>query len=108
MAVNYSCIQTQRKEPGFNLIYPSMLHKFMQIPEPTIFIVDDNKPICDALFWLLHSNAGLPVTIYHDAQTFLRDYRSNWYGCLLVDVLMPNMNGFELLEELKARDNQMP
>ena len=61
----------------------------------TIFIVEDDQSVRDALGLLL-SLQGYAVALYADAESLLRAYRSDWRGCLLIDIRMPGMDGLEL------------
>lgn len=80
----------------------------MQNKQPTVYIIDDSEEICSALRCLIEESLNYPVVVYHDPQTFLKNYKINLYGCLLIDVLMPGMDGFQLLDELKKLDNPLP
>jgi FixJ family two-component response regulator len=73
----------------------------------TVFVVDDDAAIRDALS-LLISLHGLRAQVFASADAFLDTYRSEWRGCLLVDLQMPGMSGLELQAELKARDISLP
>lgn len=73
----------------------------------TIFIVDDDPEICNALSWLYES-VEYKVKTYNNAQQFLEQYNSSTPGCIIIDVRMPIMSGLELLEHLKALKNQLP
>ena len=53
----------------------------------TIFIVEDDQSVRDALGLLL-SLQGYAVALYADAESLLRAYRSDWRGCLLIDIRM--------------------
>lgn len=64
-----------------------------------IFIVEDDQSVRDALGLLLGME-GHPVTMFADAESFLKAYRQEWCGCLLVDIRMPGMNGLELQRQL--------
>ncbi len=48
------------------------------------------------------------LTIYHNPLTFLHDFSKDWQGCLITDLLMPNMNGIELIEELEKCHCKLP
>lgn len=75
--------------------------------ESSVFIVEDDTAICRALTELFKS-VHLPVKIYNAAQDFLDDYDANSQGCLLIDVRLPFISGFDLIEKLQALDNKLP
>ena len=74
---------------------------------PTIFVVDDDRHARDALRSLLAA-AGYQVETYTDAKAFLGAYRPDVRGCLVTDVRMPGMNGFELVARLAAVGSGLP
>ena len=69
----------------------------------TVFIVDDDSAVRDALSLLLGVQ-GYRVAIYGDAESFLKAYRQEWRGCVLLDIRMPGMDGLELQKRLNALD----
>ena len=69
---------------------------------PTVFVVDDEASVRDALALFLDAE-GLSVKTYNSAQSFLAEYRSNFHGCMIVDIRMPGMSGLELQQVLKRR-----
>ena len=70
--------------------------------EPTIHIVDDNEACLNMLANVV--GAVYPrVKTYASAREFLASQQAAETGCLLLDVCMPDMDGFELHKELKAR-----
>jgi two-component system, chemotaxis family, CheB/CheR fusion protein len=74
---------------------------------PTIFVIDDDRYAREAMRALL-VKAGYRVNTYESAQAFLDSYRPDEKGCLITDVRMPGMNGFELLAQFVAAGNQLP
>lgn len=64
-----------------------------------VFIVEDDQSVRDALGLLLGME-GLHVTMFADAESFLKAYRPDWCGCLLIDIRMPGMNGLVLQRRL--------
>lgn len=74
---------------------------------PTIFIVDDDAAVRDALS-LLISLKGMRALVFASAQDFLAVYDPAWRGCLLTDLKMPQMSGLELQEELRKRGISLP
>src|SRR4051812_9565597 len=73
----------------------------------TVFIVDDDKELCASLRWLLESVA-LTVQIFPNAEAFLEKFDSNSQGCIILDMRMSGMSGFELQIQLKNLHNTMP
>jgi len=72
-----------------------------------VYIIDDDNEMRESLRWLFES-MNIHVQTYKDGITFLESYHTNLKGCLIIDVRMPIMNGFDLLEHLKLRGNRLP
>jgi|SRR5271170_6995421 len=72
----------------------------------SVHVVDDDAAIRDSLRVLLAS-AGLPVQTYDSAAAFLAA-AAGLAGCVLTDVRMPEMDGFELQQRLSQRDIHLP
>lgn len=79
----------------------------MPKPDFTVFIVDDDLSVRDALALML-SVRGYRTAVFSSAEDFLGAWRSQWTGCLLVDIRMPGMDGLSLLERLNALDGTLP
>lgn len=72
-----------------------------------VAVVDDDAPLLKALARLLRGR-GYDAATYDSARDFLAALPARRPDCLLVDFRMPEMNGLELLEDLKARDATVP
>ena len=79
----------------------------MQTSTYTIFIVDDDPSVRDALGLLLGMQ-GYPVALFADAESFLKTYRPEWCGCLLIDIRMPGMDGLTLQKRLLETGSRIP
>ena len=77
------------------------------LPEQIIYLVDDDEALRDSLIWLLESQ-GFKVEAFASAEAFLRVWRPEFNGCLLLDVRMPGMSGLELHERLRAHYCTLP
>ena len=73
----------------------------------TVFIVEDDPSVRDALGLLLGLH-GLTVALFADAESFLAARRPDWYGCLLIDIRMPGMNGLALQKHLLENGCWLP
>ena len=74
---------------------------------PLIRIVDDQPTLRESVADLLAS-VGLRSRGYESAAAFLKEDEGLVPGCILLDVRMPGMGGFELLAALTDRDVQLP
>lgn len=74
---------------------------------PTVFVVDDDAAVRDALS-LLISLKGLRVSTFSCGEDFLAIYERQWRGCLLADLQMPGMSGLELQHQLVERGISLP
>jgi FixJ family two-component response regulator len=73
----------------------------MNHPTPTVFVVDDDSAVLKSLTRLLRS-AGLTVATFSSPRDFLDRHDPMLPGCLVLDVAMPGLNGFELQKEICA------
>lgn len=75
--------------------------------QPTVFLVDDDPGMRKSTGMLLQA-ANLPCEVFESAADFMRAVRPETPGCLLLDLHMPEMNGLQLIEQLRAADVHMP
>jgi len=68
-----------------------------------VYIIDDDVDHAQALARLL-CDEGYSSEIFSDPREFLSSYVPSGACCVLSDVKMPQMNGFELVTDLRALD----
>ena len=73
----------------------------------TIYVVEDDASLRNAVGRLLRS-AHYRVLPFASAEEFIRSVFTSIVGCLLLDIKLPGISGFELLEQLHASGMQMP
>ncbi len=73
----------------------------------TVFVVDDDNFVCDALRTLLKS-AGFKVEVFESAQAFLDSGHYQRRGVLVLDVRMPGMDGLKLQRQLSDSGVAIP
>jgi two-component system, cell cycle sensor histidine kinase and response regulator CckA len=75
----------------------------------TILVVDDNLDICAFAKRLLESAGWTVVTAADGAEAlrFYQEHQSN-IVLLLTDVMMPNIDGLELVDRVLGMDSQLP
>jgi two-component system response regulator FixJ len=77
------------------------------MPHKTVFVVDDDAAVRQGLRFMLRA-AGYSVEALPSARSFLEDYDPRRGGCLLLDVQMPQMTGFELQQRLNVHGWRIP
>lgn len=75
--------------------------------KPMLHIVDDDDAVRVALHSLMQTE-GIPAQAYASAEDFLEQQAQLESGCLLLDVRMPGMNGFQLQEVLNEQGVSTP
>ena len=68
-----------------------------------ILIVDDESDITTALKMYLEIQ-GFQVHAFTDPVYALAQFKAGFYKLLILDIKMPEMNGFELYKEIKKKD----
>ena len=71
--------------------------------EQTVFLVDD-RPGDLLAIQRLCENVGIPVESYENPERFLAEITPQHQGCLIVDLLMPQMSGLDLFNQLLKRN----
>jgi two-component system, OmpR family, response regulator ChvI len=72
-----------------------------------ILIVDDEVDITLSFSLALEDSGLFEVNTYNDPLVALSEFRPNSYDLLLLDIKMPNMNGFELFDKIKRIDKKV-
>jgi FixJ family two-component response regulator len=75
--------------------------------EPLISIIDDDESVRAALQRILASH-GLEAATFATAEQFLASDQLRQAACLIADIRMPGMSGFQLHQRLLADGYQIP
>ncbi|MGD1007738.1 MAG: sigma-54 dependent transcriptional regulator [Ignavibacteriaceae bacterium] len=73
----------------------------------SILIIDDEKEICESIKMILdyeHYNVDYSTVTLQGIEKLF----ANKFSCLLLDIQMPEMNGFEVLKKLKENNSSTP
>ena len=65
--------------------------------------MDDEPDICLVLKIVLEKT-GYLVNHYYNPILALAEFKSNFYDLIILDIQMPDINGFQLYREIKKRD----
>jgi CheY-like chemotaxis protein len=69
-----------------------------------IMVVDDEIDVISVLEIVLEEN-GFEVDTFEDPIVALKSYRAGLYDLLILDIKMPEMDGFELYDQIKKIDD---
>ncbi len=72
-----------------------------------ILIAEDERALAKVLELKLKNN-GFEVDIATDGQKALDLISTNQYNLIILDLVMPNVDGFHVLEQLQANGNTTP
>lgn len=70
-------------------------------------MVDDDRQLLDSLVELLEV-LGFQVRAFSSPGSFLRFYRAEMSGCLILDIRMPRQNGLDLYKKLLLEGKRIP
>jgi len=71
---------------------------------PSIAVVDDDKQIV-ALIEDILAGEGYDVLSFRDSQTALHQIKARAPDLVILDIIMPKMNGIELLRRLRQKSD---
>jgi two-component system response regulator ChvI len=69
-----------------------------------ILFVDD-EPDLTEVFTMALEYHGFKVDSFNDSQEALSKYKPGLYDLVILDIKMPKLDGFELYQEIKKKDN---
>ena len=72
-----------------------------------VLIVDDDPDILITYKKGLEDNGLFEVKTFADPEETLSNFRSGLYDCLIIDIRMPKMDGFQLYDKMKDIDNKV-
>ena len=70
-----------------------------------LMAVDDESDIT-FLLKLILEQCGFFIDLFNDPKVALIKFKANYYDLLLIDVKMPQMNGFQLYQEIANIDTK--
>jgi RNA polymerase sigma factor (sigma-70 family) len=77
-------------------------------PRPaTVFVIDDDAATRNSIAWLLES-ADYRVETYESGEGFFEVCRSDWTGCLILDLRLPGISGVALQDKLAKQGITLP
>jgi len=72
-----------------------------------VYLIDDDESVRRALQRLLRS-AGLDVKAFSSGEEFLQSGNLGQGACIILDIRMPGLTGFDLQEKLASKGIRIP
>ena len=73
----------------------------------TVLFIDDDKFLCEFVRIVLRSR-GIKVDCAHDGEEGIKRFESFEYCAVVVDQMMPGINGFQVIETISSKGGQVP
>ena len=73
----------------------------------TVYVVDDDRSVRASLKLLIES-CGYPVVTFRSAEDFLHSSFKGSPSCLILDIHLPGMSGFDLQKQLVKSQSLIP
>jgi DNA-binding response OmpR family regulator len=71
-----------------------------------LLLVDDEQDITSILCSVLQES-GFEVVTFNDPLLALQHFRPRYYNLVILDIKMPDMNGFELYRQIRSKDKRV-
>jgi two-component system cell cycle response regulator len=69
--------------------------------QPKILVADDDQALCRTLSWILKDNGSEVVTL-PGGENLIEHLLADQYDLLILDIMMPKVDGLQLLEQVKS------
>ena len=79
----------------------------ISIRNKRVMLVEDEADIVMTFKIVLESYAGLKVDSFTEPFAALNNFKSGLYDLIMIDIVLPNMNGFELYYTIKKLDDKV-
>jgi CheY-like chemotaxis protein len=77
------------------------------IKNKRVMLVEDEADIAMTFKIVLESDARLKVDSFTESFAALNNFKSGLYDLIMIDIVLPNMNGFELYYAIKRLDDKV-
>ncbi len=72
-----------------------------------VAVVDDD-PVIQELVKTIFSQSKWRISVYPNGKVFVQDMDKHDFSLIFLDLMMPEMNGFQVMEYLKQKKNEIP
>ena len=97
-------------EESIELRFESERHEVDEqriIPEARIAVVDDDMIIQELVKTVL-ADTGWEISVFNNGKEFVNELAANTFDLVFLDLMMPEMNGFQVLQFMKQQKINIP
>jgi two-component system response regulator FixJ len=105
--VFWSNVESGPTDPAAPSAPPQSTRRKLVVPTPSVFIVEDDAAVRDSLVTVM-STLGFVAVAFSTSQAFLDAIGGSTRGCVILDIEMPVMDGFGVLDAMAARGIDLP
>ena len=73
----------------------------------TTILLVDNEPDSTSVLGMGLEDEGFKVDVFNDPTLALLNFKPNFYSLAILDINMPNMNGYEFYREIRKIDTKV-
>lgn len=88
------------------MVAPNPSKKHREVHQLNILVVDDDPDVCEYLQDFLTSE-GYSVTVVNDPTRALESLKDDEFHVVVLDLMMPKLNGIDLLERIRQVDDDI-
>src|ERR1043166_5319691 len=78
-----------------------------EVNKPSILLVEDEENLHEALKLNLELE-GYEITSAYDGATALKTVQSEYFDLIILDIMLPEMDGIAVTESIRIRNNEVP
>lgn len=78
----------------------------IQVPQIRVLVIDDDKAICEYVTTILEKD-GMSITSITDPLLAEDEVRNGSYHMIILDLMMPKMDGIEVLKRIRKIDSDV-
>jgi DNA-binding response OmpR family regulator len=91
---------------SLSLLRCQELHNQTRRTKKRILLVDDEPDIC-MVYQIVLQDAGFECIPYTDSVNAQQDFRPNYYDLILLDIIMPMLDGLEFCKKIRELDKNI-
>lgn len=73
----------------------------------SVLVIEDERPVSQVLELKLN-RSGIHVTTAYDGHEAIKKFKESEFNLILLDLMMPEMDGFDVLRHIRKGDTKTP